>query len=87
LKKEAEVRIENNKLGINISMLGISPDQLSDFVVELGQGEEVQLLCPASEGRTCVYIGVSPEGKLTIEGGSSIVEKISGDSLRKKVQD
>jgi len=38
-------------------------------------------------GRTSVYVSVSSNGRLLIEGSSSIIEKINGEGMKEKVQD
>lgn len=59
----------------------------NSFVMELYHGERGRLLCPASMGKTCVYVSVTANGKLLIEGDSSIIEKISGVGMQRKVED
>jgi hypothetical protein len=55
----------------------------SCHVVELEENDQVQLLVPASLGRTCVYLSVV-DGELCIEGGASIIREISGKGMNKK---
>lgn len=55
-------------------------------VVELGPNERIQLLVPASMGRTCVHLDVNPSGKLQITGGSSIIEGIVGEGMAEKLK-
>lgn len=50
-------------------------DKYPIFNVELRDDESVQLLVPASDGRTCVHLEVI-SGKLHITGGASIIDSI-----------
>ncbi|MBN1326148.1 hypothetical protein JW977_04205 [Candidatus Falkowbacteria bacterium] len=53
--------------------------------VELHEGEYIQLLVPASMGRTSIHLSVIC-GKLEIAGGSSIISNISGPGMIEKVR-
>jgi len=64
----------------------IRPKNGSCEVIELEKDDQIQLLVPASEERTCVYLSVSWDGKLNIEGGSSVISEISGDGMREKIK-
>lgn len=55
-------------------------------VVQLDEGDCVQLLVPASQGRTCVYLTVML-GKLCIGGGASIIDEIKGEGMLAKVKE
>jgi len=52
--------------------------------VELEEGEFIQLLVPASLGRTAVHLSVIC-GKLEIAGGASVIDSIKGPGMAEKV--
>lgn len=64
---------------------GLSVKTENDAVIELEKGDRIRLTTPASLGRTCVYLEVSPGGMLNIAGGSSIIGKISGLGMWQKL--
>lgn len=58
----------------------------SCHVVELEHNDQVQLLVPASMERTCVLLEVYSNGKLSITGGSDVIEEIGGEGMEAKVK-
>ena len=54
--------------------------------IELEHDDRIQLLVPASLGRTCINLVITKRGKLEIAGGSSIIEEISGPGMAEKVK-
>ena len=46
----------------------------------------VKVVVPASVCRTCVYLSVSSDGKLIIQGGSSVIDSIIGVGMKEKVK-
>ncbi len=58
----------------------------TDEAVELKEGEHIQLLVPASMGRTAVHLSVI-NGRLEITGGSSIICGIVGPGMAEKVRE
>jgi hypothetical protein len=56
-------------------------------VIELEHEDQVQLVVPASMGRTCVYLEVNLNGELEITGGSSVIGKISGKDMKRKAEE
>lgn len=55
-------------------------------VIKLEDGDYgIPLLVPVS-ATTCVYLGVDIDGKLIIEGGSSIISSIKGEGMKEKTQ-
>ena len=55
-------------------------------IVELKEGEFIQILVPFSDNRTAVHLTVI-NGKLEIAGGSSIIDRILGPGMAEKVQE
>lgn len=54
-------------------------------VIELKEGESIQMVVPASMGRTTVHMSVT-NGLLEITGGSSIIDSINGPGMIEKVR-
>lgn len=46
----------------------------------------VQIIVPASVGRTAVHLEIDHEGKLCISGGSSIIGEIIGPGMIQKIK-
>ncbi|MFA5086885.1 MAG: hypothetical protein WC470_01115 [Candidatus Paceibacterota bacterium] len=59
----------------------------SMHVIELEHEDQVQLIVPASMERVCIYLTVTPSGKLEIVGGASIIDTISGKGMKSKVKE
>lgn len=49
------------------------------------EDEPVRLTVPGEVGRTCVYVSIL-DGRLVFTGGASIVERIEGEGMSKKVK-
>jgi hypothetical protein len=63
------------------------PDGRRDTFVleELADGDAVQLTTPEEDQRTCVYIEAI-RGRLHLIGGSSLIDRIEGEGLRRIVE-
>jgi hypothetical protein len=53
-------------------------------IIEVNKGDDVRLTIPG-DVRSCVYIGLAPNGLLTITGGASIIDSIEGKGIQEKV--
>ena len=63
----------------------IHGDDGMPITVEMNSSDEIRLSVPASEGQTVVRLSVD-RGRLVITGGASIIAKIVGPGMAKKIQ-
>jgi len=54
-------------------------------VVVIQKDETIMLTVPGWEGRACVYVDLSKDGKLLLAGGANIIESILGEGMESKI--
>ena len=54
-------------------------------VVVVQEGETIMLTVPGWEGKACIYVDLSRDGKLLLAGGADIIESILGEGMQSKI--